>query len=621
MAPDDQRADLVRAQPLPQAVTHADELPELHRAIDTIAPPAALPERRADLRRQRLIRDAEPTSTHDVRENTAPTHPTVGPRVQSERPAAPSTSPVHRPRRRLPVLPGIASGPDAVVRRLTIPRAMSAIHRPDTTLDPRPVAPARMDAARSFEWADGIVASRTSTATPPFPRSIVDRNTADRSPVEMSTVEMSTVGRRAEGPASHRPTDASIIRRRVAPLRLPSLPTVLPTGHHDPAIAEPPSHTSSRESATVVPSVSVDIRRASVAPPAAHRRTPLEAPGEADRPDVVERGSDRGDHSNRHDRGRSAITTGRVLRRARARHLTDNWSLVQRGSGALGEAVRPTTDLSAVPAAPRDDDLAERFMSELSRSIRRSPAPLPTPFRPMADHITGGRKVLLATDDASRRALRSVGKVAATTGDTIHLDTAAATRKGLNAVVAHELTHVANPSPAPRFFDDVVDSPEERRADATARIMARSPLAPTSSILSAPGTTARRSADTTIRRSPAAPTPTSGSTTPGSVSASALAASITGGSTASSPDVIRRWNTAQPSGRPPEIGSARQRGNSTTSPTAVEPAAPAFSLQSPDAQRWFEQQLERNIDTIVRRIRDQVVIDLERRGGRLWGDL
>jgi len=275
-------------------------------------------------------------------------------------------------------------------------------------------------------------------------------------------------------------------------------------------------------------------------------------------------------------------------------------------------------------------------MSELSRTIRRTPAPLPTTFRPMSDAITGGRQVMLSTDPASRRALRRVGKVAATTGDTIHIDHAMIPRSRLDHVVAHELTHVANPSPTPRFFDDIDDSPEERRAERVAAVMARSPLAPSSSVAAPPGQ--RR----TIRRSP--------STHTASVDADALAATIarsqrasssggsssTGGSTSSdssSTAMIRRTlargATATPSPDVIRREPTTSGTTSTTSTTSTGTNAASFASSGSsgggfgfkdenDAVAWFEKQLGVNMDSLVRMIEDRMIVEVERRGGRTW---
>ena len=274
-------------------------------------------------------------------------------------------------------------------------------------------------------------------------------------------------------------------------------------------------------------------------------------------------------------------------------------------------------------------DLAERFMTELSRSMRSRPAPLPAPFQPMAERITGGRKVMLSTDAATRKALRSVGKVAATTGDTIHLDPSATSPARMNHVMAHELTHIANPSPVARFFDDSIDSPEERRAEATAKIMARSPVAPTSSVLSAPGALSGRAtaSSPSIRRTPSASAPVASGGSPGTVSAEALAASITGTTTsgagsASSGVIHRAWQSATPTAERAGSGSlagSHRQTPTTTSPEA--PSSPAFDPDSYEAKQWFLEQLEKNADAIVRLLSERIVTDLERRGGRMWGGI
>jgi hypothetical protein len=283
--------------------------------------------------------------------------------------------------------------------------------------------------------------------------------------------------------------------------------------------------------------------------------------------------------------------------------------------------------------------LAEQFMSELSRTVRRTPAPLPTTYRPMADTIAGGRTVMLSTDPASRRALRSVRKVAATTGDTIHLDPASVPTRRLDEVIAHELTHVAHPSPTPRFFDDIDDSPEERKAEQIARVMARSPLAPSASVVAPGGRTTR--ADV-VRRSPA-PTTTTTTTSPGTVSADALAARLTGSTSAarsSSPsshstpsisaspgrtDTIRR-SPAPPSNltstlpSTPSDPAVIRRAISPTTPqsSSVDIASsPAVEMSDDD----FIEHFRSNLPEIMSLIEDRMIIELERRGGRTWGAL
>ena len=133
---------------------------------------------------------------------------------------------------------------------------------------------------------------------------------------------------------------------------------------------------------------------------------------------------------------------------------------------------------------------------------------------------------MFSSDGASRRALRSVGKVAATTNNVIHIDRSATSPRMMDEVIAHELTHVAHPSAAPRFFDDIDDSPEERQAEAVARVMARSPLAPSSSTVAPPATVGGAGPRARIQRRSAGPEGASGGSE-STISASAMAASIT----------------------------------------------------------------------------------------------
>lgn len=285
-------------------------------------------------------------------------------------------------------------------------------------------------------------------------------------------------------------------------------------------------------------------------------------------------------------------------------------------------------ELVAPPALARSaagEQLAARFLDELSRSTRQAPTPLPVVYRPMAEAIAGRRPVVLSTDHASRRALRRVGKRAATTGTTIHLDASptelATPAPRLNEIIAHELTHVAHASPAPRFFDDVDESPEERRAEAVARVIARSPLAPMAAAVAAP-TLVRRSPGAhpteVVRRMPSS-SPSSGSSSPGSISAADLAASITG---QPSDQVVRRQHVVAAPAPTPAAAAPAPAAAAPAAATPAAPAAPAASSPtggSPaDRDAEFRAMLERNLDVVLRRIEDHILIDIERRGGRAW---
>jgi hypothetical protein len=218
----------------------------------------------------------------------------------------------------------------------------------------------------------------------------------------------------------------------------------------------------------------------------------------------------------------------------------------------------------------------------------------------MAQAITGHHRVRLSVNDASRRALRSVDKVAATTDNVIHLDKPLASSPRAAEVLAHELTHVAHPSPAPRFFDDDVHSPEERQAEQVAKVMARAPLAPNGSISrsrSTPKPASSPSPDV-IRRSPAT------SASAGGVSASALAAQLTGDSSPSPSQVVRRSPADGPAPvqRQPDI---IRRDVTDSVDTAQE-------------DDDFRAQLDDHFEYLLRRIERRMLFELDRRGGRFW---
>ncbi|MEX2627966.1 MAG: hypothetical protein WD225_13850, partial [Ilumatobacteraceae bacterium] len=44
-------------------------------------------------------------------------------------------------------------------------------------------------------------------------------------------------------------------------------------------------------------------------------------------------------------------------------------------------------------------------------------------------------------------------------------------------------------------------------------------------------------------------------------------------------------------------------------------------LDSPEGREWFREQLKDHIDLVVRALEDHVIVELERRGGRSWGNL
>lgn len=260
----------------------------------------------------------------------------------------------------------------------------------------------------------------------------------------------------------------------------------------------------------------------------------------------------------------------------------------------------------------------------------------------MAEAIVGRRTVLISTDDTSRRALRAVGKVAATTDDVIHLARAPRADARTAEVMAHELTHVAHPSPTPRFFDDDHRGPEERRAEEIGRIMARAPLTPSAPVARPeirrtvePTSRSRGSSAPTVRRR-------SEENGPRMVTADEMAARLTGGRSGSS-DTVRRltksgkddswsrvidedddpdaddtWSAAMDD----EDDEGEKRPGAATAATAAAATGAARSfLASDEGADWFRDQLRDNADMVFRLLEDHIVVELERRGGRSWNGL
>jgi hypothetical protein len=462
-----------------------------------------------------------------------------------------------------PELPSsIARAPGSVIRRVTLPRALSSSFRPETVLSAH-----RVVSQPAPPSPTGVAPA--TTVRPPIAQP--DRDVSNEQPAGVADLQRSGVAPSMRTSALQRPARDSItprttIQRETAATTGTGTMSPTVTGHGVPtsnATRLPsvdrrvgvPATSPVTTGVPATPWRATDTRRSSVLPAGAGalqqvlRRTPenQSAPlsvsaspdditssasrissagadsGAAVREDLRPAGAPLGARASTVAPAGAIVPA--VLRTPAVPHASTE---PERSSEPAHASTKPARSSTAAATDTRPAErLAERFMTELSQTVRHTSAPLPMPFRPMSDAITGGRRVMLSTDPASRRAFRSVGKMAATTGDTIHLDHAAIPRRRLDEVLAHELTHVAHPSPAPRFFDDVDDSPEERRAEKVASIMARSPLAPSSTVA------APRASSDTIRRSVdhaggGAREGASSSSSSGTISADALAARLAG---------------------------------------------------------------------------------------------
>ena len=364
-----------------------------------------------------------------------------------------------------------------------------------------------------------------------------------------------------------------------------------------------------------------DIARMPAAPPAAPPSPSTSAAPAHGRSATTPRSVEASAVSANSAAGRVVRGSGDVTRApepGRPRAATDTDRTIRRHADLAhtgGDRAASVAEVTEAPAPP-SASLGDRFLRELSRQPAARPQPLPDAYRPMAQAITGHHRVMLSVNDASRRALRSVGKVAATTDNVIHLDRALAPGRQASQVMAHELTHVAHPSPAPRFFDDDDHSPEERRAEQVARVMAQAPLAPSGTIsrgrgaASAPSISRSKSGSTddVVRRSPAR------GSGPGVLSAAALADQMLGGPSAlrkPESDIVRR----APSSEQTTIQRLSEGTQSSFENSTIDDFSPG---QGQDDFQDFRDQLDQHFEYLLRRLEKRMVIELERRGGRFW---
>lgn len=374
----------------------------------------------------------------------------------------------------------------------------------------------------------------------------------------------------------------------------------------------------------------------------------------------------------------AATTTATATARADAPPTTIGAPTVPGAPGATARqaanrtpAVKPTTakptniQRTHVPERPT----ADRFMDVLEAAPAPTLQPLPARFAPLARAVLGHTDVTVRHDGGSRAALAAVGKRAATTGNTIHLadqpTSAAATH-----ILAHELTHVAHSSPAPRFFDDDRHSPEERQAEAVAHLIQRSPsllsaspqatAAPLAHTVSpdgslAPARTAAGAGDAAqcslpglLTPPPPRPVPSPSTRVPGAATAATRPLAVrraladhrpavghsNNNDHASATTVVRRAVSSAPAARR-QAASTSQAGQPTVvrraissdnSSAAASSSATAEGSRGNDATANLLSELDRTggvvdfVDWIVEQVEDRVVAELHRRGGRFRED-
>lgn len=311
---------------------------------------------------------------------------------------------------------------------------------------------------------------------------------------------------------------------------------------------------------------------------------------------------------------------------------------VQRDARSAGAAVAPP--LGAIAAASPEG--AARAFDDVIRRMPAAPSALPMSWRPLATAVIGQQRVRVSTNTGSRAALAAAGKVAATTGDTIHLARPLAGPADA-PLLAHELTHVAAPSPRPRFFDDDRDSPEERRAEAIAAVIRRSPVLPRPAAGGSTPSVLGRTAPV-ISRHRAAPAP---APSPGTTSADDLVQRLAGG-----PGSDQRSGGSRGSGHSVGSGPAPTAPGPRRAPTTIQrtpgvldappavvpgegssaPSSSSSGGAAPASTSATSNQtlplLNRQLDTsglldladwIIEQIEDRIDRELDRRGGRYRG--
>ncbi|MEQ9163285.1 MAG: DUF4157 domain-containing protein [Ilumatobacter fluminis] len=507
--------------------------------------------------------------------------------------------------------------------------AAPAPARYDTPAHRSAVAPGPGALARALESGLASATSATAPAASVRTNDPVRRSetpAADRSPVSRAAVAPPPVQRSADHPAP-RPTSSPGTPAVSSPAtsRTANDPVAAPPSTERPATPDPtviaPDTAELLDSTSpdhTVVSRSTDDRTAPTPAPATHR--PATAPPATPDPAIARSADGRGaptppspsaPASTPASTQRPTPTPG-TDRSAAARPTAPDPAVVAAATAELLESTSP--DRTIISRSPDDErppvDLGERFLRELGRSPDVAARELPRPFQPLATAIAGSaRQVKLSTDATTRRALDSVGKQAVTVGDTIHLSRPARDDVQTHEVLAHELVHVANPSPVPRFFDDDHRGPEERMAEQVAQVIRRSPIVPASPVPSG------------SQSAPTAPTSTTaGAVTGGSVGGIRRATAPTSPSGSASP------STSTPS--PPDADRIRRTaGISVRRDALADPSADGDEV-SGDAsiigtgtaleRDWFDNLVERTVDRVVQRIEQRVMIELERRGGRHW---
>jgi Domain of unknown function (DUF4157) len=272
-----------------------------------------------------------------------------------------------------------------------------------------------------------------------------------------------------------------------------------------------------------------------------------------------------------------------------------------------GPAPRPPAPAGGPAATPE-----ARFRAALAERPLEPARPLPGSVLPLARAVTGRSQVPhYTTGPATRHALRAAGALGATTGSVVHLPAPPSADRRSLGVLAHELSHVAERAPAPRFLlgslGGAVDE-GERRARQVGAAVGTGTLGAAGA---APGALGAVLAGSQVTDLPvgggAAMAGAVRQAVAGPLESAAGVAAATGERAAglAPPALPAPGDTVAAMGAAAAVGSAA---------AAAGPAASALAAGPPGAPMSHGQ-----VSELLEALEDRLLAEIERRGGRYAG--
>jgi hypothetical protein len=268
-------------------------------------------------------------------------------------------------------------------------------------------------------------------------------------------------------------------------------------------------------------------------------------------------------------------------------------------------------------ASPED-----RFRAAVAERPLERPTLLPTAVLPLARAVTGRSQApRYTTGPATRHALRAAGALGATSGSVIHLPEPPSMAPRALEVLAHELAHVAERTPRPRFL---LGSPggahdqgerQARRVGEAARAGAANLVGAMAAGLPATVAGGSRVADLPVG---------GGAGVAGAARQATLnAAGLTGGAASivaeaadpAGPPVPAMTAAGASSAAPGEVGVGSWTGTPAGPATATAAAGPAAAGAAPGGGALGHSQ----VSELVEALEERLLAEIERRGGRYAG--